>query len=100
MAITTLTRVLDADKHRLSIPTPSDTRHLTLVWPDQETADFTGLGVTQQHLVVALARVMFCVGVTAIGLIHSPPRESNAKPSGELNMLSLLMFDEPALASL
>ena len=68
MAVATLTGVLDANKHRLAVATPSDARHLTLVWPHQETANFTGLGIAQQHLVVALASVIFRVGVAAIGL--------------------------------
>ena len=68
MAVALLAGMLDANEERPAVRTPGDAGHLALARPDQEPPDLAGLGIADQHLVVALSIEVPAAGVLAVGL--------------------------------
>ena len=80
-------RMLDAHEHGLPVRAPLDARNLALPGTHHEAADLARHRVAHEHLVVALAGEALRVRVFPVGLNPQHAVLSNARPSGELNML-------------
>ena len=66
MTTTLFSGMLDAHKHSPPIGRPANARDLALPWPNQETLDFTGPGIAQQHLIVALPGKISPIGYVPV----------------------------------
>src|SRR5690606_31104963 len=75
-----LARMLDTDEHRPVIRRKGHTGDFTTHRAHQETADFTGRGVSAKHLVVAHTGIVAAVAVLAIGLHPEPAASVEAHP--------------------
>nr|GFB22208.1 hypothetical protein [Tanacetum cinerariifolium] len=74
--------VLNAYEQRFLIGRKADAGDLTADWPHHEPSDFAAGRVRAQHLVVAHAREITCVGGVAIGQDPQPPGHIEAQPVG------------------